>query len=56
MAKPKRRIAAPRNGLWSGLKPGAANHAPLSPLIFLPRAAEIFPERAAVIHGSSRYT
>ncbi len=31
-----------------------ANHVPLSPLSFLERAAEIFPERTAVVHGGLR--
>ena len=43
-------------GIWDGLKPGPANYAPLSPITFLPRAAEIFPERDAVIHGGQRFT
>ncbi len=33
-----------------------ANHAPLSPVSFLERAAYIWPQRVAVIHGSRRYT
>ncbi len=33
-----------------------ANYAPLSPLSFLPRAAAVFPERIAVVHGSERRT
>ncbi len=33
-----------------------ANYAPLSPLSFLPRAAAVFPERTAVVHGSQRRT
>jgi fatty-acyl-CoA synthase len=32
----------------------AANHAPLSPLTFLERAAAVFPRRTAVIHGALR--
>ncbi len=42
--------------LWSALKSGAANFMPLSPVVFLPRAAEIYPDRVAVIHGATRYT
>ncbi len=34
----------------------AANHAPLTPLSFLARTAEIWPARIAVIHGERRYT
>jgi len=32
----------------------AANHQPLTPLQFLERAATVFPERTAVIHGALR--
>ncbi|HEX3501426.1 MAG TPA: acyl-CoA synthetase [Stellaceae bacterium] len=34
------------------LRRRAANHAPLSPLSFLARAAAIFPDKIAVIHGA----
>ena len=34
----------------------AANHVPLSPISFLLRAARIYPDRTAVIHGARRYT
>jgi fatty-acyl-CoA synthase len=44
------------NKHWSSLKPGRANFNPLSPVSFLPRAAEIFPERVAAIHGATRFT
>ncbi|MBI2753023.1 MAG: acyl-CoA synthetase [Betaproteobacteria bacterium] len=63
MAKTKRRIAAVRNrkssrpaksDVWAPLKPCAANYTPLSPVAFLARAAEIYPERVAVIHGAAR--
>ena len=33
-----------------------ANHVPLSPLSFLRRAAEVFPDRTAVVHGAQRRT
>ena len=57
MAKTKKRNAAARKkSLWAGLKAGAANHTPLSPLSFLPRAAEIYPEHIAVVHGAQRIT
>ena len=32
----------------------AANHAPLTPLSFLERTAEIYPDRTAVVHGGLR--
>ena len=34
----------------------AANHAPLSPLGFIERAASAHPQRLAVVHGARRYT
>ncbi len=33
-----------------------ANYVPLTPLSFLDRAAAVFPERPAVVHGSQRFT
>jgi len=57
MAKTKtRNVATRKKSLWAGLKPGTANFTPLSPLSFLPRAAEIHPERIAVVHGAQRIT
>ena len=59
MAKARNKLAAARKnpaGMWAALKPNAANFSALSPLTLLPRAAEIFPERVAVIHGEKRYT
>src|SRR5688572_11803633 len=38
------------------LEKNAANHAPLTPLSFLPWTAEVYPERLAVVHGSRRLT
>ena len=55
MAKNRKSIAATRKkSLWADLKPGTANRTPLSPLSFLPRAAEIYPDRVAVVHGAQR--
>ncbi|MBS0317096.1 MAG: acyl-CoA synthetase, partial [Proteobacteria bacterium] len=34
----------------------AANHAPLSPLSFIARSAEVYPDRLAVVHGALRRT
>ena len=56
------RMLAPRgrhasaSGLFADLTPDAANFAPLTPVSFLPRTAEIHPDRIAVIHGARRYT
>ena len=36
------------------LDKGAANYVPLTPLGFLDRAAAVYPERAAVVHGTLR--
>ncbi len=38
------------------LDKNAANHQPLTPLGFLERAASVFPERTAIIHGNLRRT
>jgi fatty-acyl-CoA synthase len=39
-----------------GLEKNAANHAPLTPLVFLEWAAEVYPERLAIVHGTRRQT
>jgi fatty-acyl-CoA synthase len=36
------------------LRRSAANYAALSPLSFLARAAAIYPDKVAVIHGAQR--
>ncbi|MDH4260080.1 MAG: acyl-CoA synthetase, partial [Gammaproteobacteria bacterium] len=33
-----------------------ANHAPLTPLSFIERAASVYPKRTSVIHGARRFT
>ncbi|WP_417687078.1 acyl-CoA synthetase [Roseibium sp.] len=43
------------NPFDDGLEKNAANYTPLSPLSFLARAADVFPERLAVVHGHQRY-
>ncbi len=40
----------------SGLERNAANYAALSPVSFLAKAAYVYPERTAVIHGTVRRT
>ena len=40
----------------SNLDKNAANHAPLTPLSFIERAAYVYPRRIAVIHGGIRHT
>ncbi|MCB5198471.1 acyl-CoA synthetase [Loktanella sp. TSTF-M6] len=38
----------------TGLDRNPANHQPLSPLTFLERAASVFPEHTAIVHGALR--
>jgi fatty-acyl-CoA synthase len=52
----RRPAASSRQDLWAALKPGPANFAPLTPISFLPRTAEIHPDRIAVVHGTRRIT
>jgi fatty-acyl-CoA synthase len=40
----------------SDLQPNAANRAELSPLLFLDRAAAVYPQRLAIVHGELRQT
>lgn len=40
----------------TNLDQSSANHEPLSPISFLRRAAEVYPDRVAVVHGPVRYT
>jgi len=47
---------AKRNPFETDLDKNAANHAPLTPLGFIERAAAVYPKRIAVIHGARRYT
>jgi len=39
-----------------GLDKNEANHQPLSPLPFLERAASVFPDHIAVVHGNTKLT
>ena len=49
--------SAKKVGLYSaGSGKTEANYAPLSPLSFLPKAAETYPNRIAIIHGEQRRT
>jgi fatty-acyl-CoA synthase len=41
---------------YDALPRDAANHQPLTPLLFLERAARVFPHHAAVVHGGARRT
>ena len=44
------------NPYEDGLERNPANFQPLTPLGFIERAASVYPERTAVIHGARRYT
>jgi fatty-acyl-CoA synthase len=46
----------PQHAYQEGLGKTAANYVPLSPISFLARAAEVHPDRIAVIHGHWRLT
>ena len=37
------------------LDKNAANHQPLTPLTFLERAAKVFPDHVAIIHGDAAH-
>jgi fatty-acyl-CoA synthase len=39
-----------------GLDKNQANHAPLTPLTFLERAAYVYPDRLSVVHGAESFT
>ena len=38
-----------------GLGQNQANHAPLTPLTFLERAAYVYPDRLSVVHGARHF-
>ena len=38
------------------LKKNKANYSPLTPIVFIEKAAKIFPERISVIHGNKHFT
>ena len=40
----------------TGLDRNKANHAALTPLTFLERAAYVYPDKPSVVHGPERYT
>ncbi|MDZ4735509.1 MAG: acyl-CoA synthetase [Rhodospirillaceae bacterium] len=43
--------------IWeAGLGQNRANYAPLTPLSFLARAARVYPDKTAVVHGRLRYS
>jgi fatty-acyl-CoA synthase len=44
------------NAFERDLDKNPANYAPLTPLSFIERSAEVYPERLAVVHGKQRFT
>ncbi len=48
--------AAHHNPYAIGLEQNEANYVPLTPLTFLERSAQVYPDKLAVIHGERRYT
>ena len=49
-------MSNPPNQMYNIFEKVEANHVPLSPLSFLPRVANIFPNRTAVIYGNRKYS
>ncbi len=45
-----------KNPYQTDLDRNPANYEPLTPLTFLPRSAEVYPDKTAIIHGDLRYT
>jgi fatty-acyl-CoA synthase len=41
---------------YNAFEKNSANHVPLSPLTFIARTANVFPDRVGVIHGDRRFT
>jgi fatty-acyl-CoA synthase len=47
----------PRRNIYEqGLERNPANHVALTPLSFIARSAQVWPERLAVVHGERRYS
>ena len=44
------------NPYQAGLNKNPANYQPLTPLVFLERAASVHPDHVAIIHGAQRFT
>ncbi len=54
LVPPKRATTPAKQDKWADLTPSSVNRVPLSPVAFLPRAAELHPDRIAVVHGERR--
>ncbi len=46
---------SPSNPYSTGLDKNPANFAPLTPLTFLTRAAQVYPHHTSIVHGERRY-
>jgi fatty-acyl-CoA synthase len=44
------------NPFEQNLDQNPANYAPLTPLSFLVRSTQVYPDRLAVVHGDQRFT
>jgi 3-(methylthio)propionyl---CoA ligase len=49
-------VSSPGHPFRTGLGRNAANFVPLTPVSFLARAAEVYPDKTAVIHGELEYS
>ncbi len=49
-------MSSPGHPFRTGLDRNAANFVPLTPVSFLARAAEVYPDKTAVIHGELEYS
>ncbi len=49
-------MVASDHPFFTGLDRNRANYAPLTPIAFLRRSVEVYPEKVAVIHGGHSYT
>jgi fatty-acyl-CoA synthase len=49
-------VSAPSHPFETGLDRNPANYAALTPLAFLRRSADVYPEKVAAVHGELRYS
>jgi fatty-acyl-CoA synthase len=54
--RPAPRLKRARGPYDTDLERNAANYQALTPLTFLERAASVFPERVAIVHGKQRFS
>jgi fatty-acyl-CoA synthase len=53
-ARTRRKVKRARSAYAAGLERNPANYQPLTPLSFLARAAHVYPEATAIVHGKRR--